>query len=609
MGKLNGKSHDAGRSKSLRSRVIDALGDPFHVVNQDCSVVLVSRSCRQWCQALGVQAPQEGHSLWKAFPFLSSAVRDEYRQVFQTGRPMVTEEPTIVGGREVITETHKIPLAGDDGQVECVLTVLRDVTAGRQAEAARRRGDEQLRAIMSSLSETTIVVMDQDGLILSAWIPPEMEARFGRTHDEVRLRRLPEIYIGTTGESRVARIRELFQTGKPVRDEYLADLPGGRFWLESSLSAVRGPDGQVVAVVSFVRDVTAQKQAMAALRESEAKYRFLLENVNDIVYSIDGQGIVTYMSPQVRRYGLQPGEIIGRNFLDFISPEDRQAVGTDAQRSISTGQEFPSQFRILDSQGQAHWFEDLGRVRRDPAGNAVGLSGVLRDITERKFAEEALQQAHGMLLHAREEERRRLSRELHDSLGQAMIAMHMRLGSFRAAAAPFLQAPLLSSLDTMNDACNALIREVRQISYGLFPPTLEQLGLAPALRQLLSICPQAGIEGHLTYPKERESVRFDMDVEVALFRIAQEAVNNALRHACCRQVVVELRHDDGQLLLSVTDDGHGFDPSKPAHTGIGLASIRERAEAVGGQVQVSSGPGGTIIEARVPLPPAAHRAS
>jgi two-component system NarL family sensor kinase len=187
--------------------------------------------------------------------------------------------------------------------------------------------------------------------------------------------------------------------------------------------------------------------------------------------------------------------------------------------------------------------------------------------------------------------------------------MHMRLENFRAEAAESLRAPLRGSLDAIAEHCNALIREVRQISYGLYPATLEQLGLPAALRQLLSICSLADVEGALKCPQGQEHLRFSRDVEVALFRIAQEAVNNALRHACCRQVSLELRHDDGQLLLSVSDDGKGFDPARPVHTGIGLASMRERAEAIGGQVQIASGPAGTVVEARVPSPPAAADAS
>jgi PAS domain S-box-containing protein len=361
----------------------------------------------------------------------------------------------------------------------------------------------------------------------------------------------------------------------------------------------------VVAVVSFVRDVTTHKQAMAALRESEEKYRFLLENVNDIVYSMDAAGILTYLSPQASANGHLIEDLVGRSFLELVVPEDRPLAAEGVRRVLATGKESSGEFRMLDPQGQTHWYEARGRVRRDESGAAIGLTGVLREVTERKLAEQALHAAHGKIINAREEERRRLSRELHDSVGQAMIAMHVRLGSFRAEAAASLDPCLLTALDSMGEHCNALIREIRQISYGLFPATLEQLGLAPALRQLLSICSPAGIEANLKCPKDRESVRFGMDVEVALFRIAQQAVNNAIRHAACRQVTVELRCGDRELALVVRDDGRGFDPAKPPHIGIGLASMRERAEAIGGQVQVSSGPEGTVVEARVFLPPAA----
>jgi len=134
-----------------------------------------------------------------------------------------------------------------------------------------------------------------------------------------------------------------------------------------------------------------RKRALEALRESEKKYKTLAEHTNDIVYSVNAEGVFTYVSPQIKRYGYDPEEIIGRTVQECIYPEDIEPTLADFQRTAETGEEFPTQFRIVDKQGGLHWVEEYGRVIRDDEGNFSGLTGVLRDISQRKKVEEELQ--------------------------------------------------------------------------------------------------------------------------------------------------------------------------------------------------------------------------
>jgi PAS domain S-box-containing protein len=134
-----------------------------------------------------------------------------------------------------------------------------------------------------------------------------------------------------------------------------------------------------------------RKRALEALRESENKYKTLAEHTNDIVYSVTAEGVFTYISPQIERYGYDPEEIIGFTVQECIYPEDIEPALADFQRTAETGEEFPTQFRIVDKQGGIHWVEEYGRVIRDDEGNFNGLTGVLRDISQRKKVEEELQ--------------------------------------------------------------------------------------------------------------------------------------------------------------------------------------------------------------------------
>jgi len=138
------------------------------------------------------------------------------------------------------------------------------------------------------------------------------------------------------------------------------------------------------------REIDERKRIASALRAGEEKYRTLAENMYDIVYSADRNGILTYLSPQVEEYGILPDDLVSRSLLDAVHPDDRERLAKDFERTIEKGKEFISTFRILDSDGGVHWFEDFGRIRRDKGGEITGVTGVLRDVTERKDAEESL---------------------------------------------------------------------------------------------------------------------------------------------------------------------------------------------------------------------------
>jgi signal transduction histidine kinase len=225
-----------------------------------------------------------------------------------------------------------------------------------------------------------------------------------------------------------------------------------------------------------------------------------------------------------------------------------------------------------------------------------------------------LQRSRERLVSAREEERRRLRRDLHDGLGPALGAQRLKVGSARALYAhdPAAADALLAELET---DLGAALTDIRRLVYDLRPPALDELGLVGAIRQ--GAAPYGGRGDH-TGGANGDRLRVEVvaperlpplpaAVEVAAYRIAQEALTNVARHAHARTCQIRLSLDDTALRVAVTDDGVGLSEPRagsPRHTGVGLVSMRERAEELGGTCQVETPPqGGTQLLARLPVPP------
>jgi signal transduction histidine kinase len=255
---------------------------------------------------------------------------------------------------------------------------------------------------------------------------------------------------------------------------------------------------------------------------------------------------------------------------------------------------------------------DLGRLRlevspeRDPFG--PGDRRLLEDVgvqvgalVQAVLANRELQRSRQHLVSAREEERRRLRSDLHDGLGPSLASLAMRLESVSDLIGRD-PAGAAALADTLSEQARAEILEVRRLVDGLRPPALDQLGLVSALRQRAEQHRGPGTtEGHMIWTVEAHD---DVEplpaaVEVAAYRIALEAVTNALRHSGAETCTVTLVREDGTLLLQVRDTGRGLaaDPS----AGVGLTSMRERAEELGGSCTVVSDQSGTLVEVRLPI--------
>jgi signal transduction histidine kinase len=251
---------------------------------------------------------------------------------------------------------------------------------------------------------------------------------------------------------------------------------------------------------------------------------------------------------------------------------------------------------------------------RNSNGELIGAMNCFQDITERKQAAKELEEANDRLrflsrrlFHIQEEERRHLSRELHDEIGQALTAAKINLQSVAANG----DGKTSARLQETSAILDRLLGQVRQISLDLRPAMLDDLGLVPALRSLLD---EQGRRASVAVRFSAEDIpqNLDPEIQTTCFRIAQETITNAVRHAHAAQIEVHLRNDGGKLRLVIRDNGIGFEAgSRPGQTaGLGLSGIKERTALVGGQAMIMSSPNkGTTVDVFLPLTLRGERAS
>jgi len=346
----------------------------------------------------------------------------------------------------------------------------------------------------------------------------------------------------------------------------------------------------VLLTLALTRTRMAIDRQRAQLRQEKAA---LLESVRQpLLYLTDEMTIQWANSAAAKFCGMKVVDMRKVSLPDAFADMDQNAIGPLVRKALQTGE--TQQTETTFNQGA--WILYVSPVS-DPGLKPCGVILLATDVTRIKEAEAAVRDANAKVLAAREEERGRVARDLHDSIAQSLIATQLQLKtSVIEAQADQKPTPLLSSAA---DRCGALAREIRQICRNLYPPTLDILGLARSLNILIEQYESTRTKCRVLVTDELRAIRFSPDVEISLYRIAQEAVNNAVRHGDAECIELQLSGRNGKLILTITDNGSGFDAGDTSTFGMGLGSMRSRIDGIGGNLRISSEPGQTHIEASV----------
>ncbi|HXG48254.1 MAG TPA: PAS domain S-box protein [Methylomirabilota bacterium] len=350
----------------------------------------------------------------------------------------------------------------------------------------------------------------------------------------------------------------------------------------------------------------ARAQAEAARRRSEEQFRLITENSHDLISVVDLDWKFIYASPSFRTcLGHAPGDLAGTSALALVHPEDQPALVETWQQSLARGRGRTVEFRARTASGGWLTLEAVNNWMFDDAGHPQRCVIVSRDISSRRAAEEALREMPRLIRDAQEAERRRVARELHDSVNQILASVKFRLQAVEDRLAPMDQTVRMEARKA-RELLERTIQEVRRISRNLRPSELDDLGLAAALRSLAAeFQERTGIAVEVAC--ERLPRKIPSDLELNIYRIVQEALTNVERHARAARVCVRARREGTRLRVEVSDDGRGLCPQagpadEPRRRGMGLVDMRERAAFMGGTIAFrSSGRQGTEIVLTVPL--------
>ncbi len=602
------------RLEEERDRLFNLSLDPLCVAGFDGHLRQVNPA---WTRTLGWSADE-----LLSRPFLDFVHPDDVAStqqalaVLQTGKPVMGFENRYRSrdGSYRWMSWSSFPLS----EARLIFAVARDTTERRQAEQMLRDSERRVRSVIDGLGPQMFVgLLRPDGVLVEV-NRPALEAA-GLAAADVIGEPIEETYwFSHSSEARQQLQSAIARAARGEASRYDLEIRIGadRFLVvDFSLRPLRDDAGRVVFLVPSASDITERKRAEAALRLSLESFEKVFRGAPEpmSISELESGRFIEINDAVTRVFGYTRDEMIGHTAFElnlWDDPAQREALVRDLRDGRPVhGVAGPRRMR------SGEYRDTLMSAERIDFRGETCLLLMFTDYTERRQAELALELAHATLrrlsqrlLEVQETERAAIARELHDEIGQTLTAI--KLGSqwlARRITGP--EAVRLADCIALTDGALA---QVRGMALELRPPQLDQLGLTAALRDLTErMGASAGLESH--FITDAVEVAPGYLQATAAFRVAQEALTNVVRHAGARTVTVELRRQDGELVVVVSDDGCAFDPDAARRRAVrggsvGLLGMEERVALAGGRFRIESHRGrGTRVEAgfaidRVPEP-------
>lgn len=571
------------------------------------------------------------------------------------GRPL-SEIADRLAGEEIVADARKVleeltprerelPLAEEkwflarlapyrtsDNRVEGVVATSIDITDRKRVEKELASHVQRFDTIMGAVPDF-VYEFDLEGRF--TYINQSLLDLWGKTAEQAIGKTFHELdYTHELASKLHRQIQEVIDTRRPVKDETPYTSAIGSRMYEYLFFPLLSESGGVKGVAGVTRDITERKESEEALRKSEERFRLLVEGTPDYaMFLLDPENIITYWSSGAEKvFGWSAAEAIGQSGELIFTPEDRAREEEEKEMAIARANGVAPDCRWhMRKNGTRIWVDGVMRRLDDEKGEVRAYAKVARDASDQKTTEQALrhardemeqavldrtrdllatnteleqtmrqrQQLEKELLEISEREKRRIGEDLHDMVCQELTATALLLKS----KAKKIEHESKAAAEILEESAQTVNRNVgltRDLARGLQPADLKGSGLKQALRALSDqVCESSTIKCHF---RAARGVRVtDNNVALHLYRVAQEALNNAVKHSGAKNILIHLDHSDTHVCVSVQDDGKGFS-LKRRSKGLGLHIMRYRANALGGELKIEKRRnGGMDVTCKIPL--------
>lgn len=487
-----------------------------------------------------------------------------------------------------------------------------DVTEQRKVERELRQSEQRLRQVIDLVPQFIFAKNRKGQFILVNKAVAEaygtsVEGLLGKTDADFN----PD---QKEVEHFILDDNEVMDSGMPkvIPEEVITDSTGQKRFLQTIKIPYRVAAGSEDAVLGVSADITDRKLAEQTLKESEEQFRSLAEESPNMIFINQGGDIVyaNRRCEDLMGYTREQLMAPGFDFRSLIAPDSLERIGLSFSRHARGEEVPPYEYGLLTR--EAKRIDAIITTKLIRYKNAPAILGIVTDISERKkneleliYSRERLRDLSNRLQAIREEESRRIAREIHDELGQTLTALKMDHASLEEEIAT-LGAPrnvtAESTMASMAGLIDSAIRSVRRIGSELRPVALDSLGLVAAIEWLAGdFAQRTGVKCAWIVPQD--DLEIDRERSTAIFRILQESLTNITRHAGATEVRVSFQYSRGVLELRIEDNGRGMEYSdRPRSGSFGILGMRERASLFGGTITFTSNPGkGTVVHARIPV--------
>ncbi|HKO30746.1 MAG TPA: PAS domain S-box protein, partial [Nitrospiraceae bacterium] len=580
---------------------LDTRGEIMEANLRACTMLGVSRKDVMRCPLRRFIAPDDADTFHR-----------HCQDVLKTGTRQACQAH-LLDKTGVVRWIHFESLAVHDAPgcvIGCRMALL-DISAQKQAEYNVHEGKAQLRAILDH-SPGLIFLKDLEGRYLD--VNQQFERTFHLTRQDIIGKTDRDIFPPAQATAFRNNDLTVLKAARPLQFEEVALHSDGFHTSIVSKFPLRRLDGTPYAVCGITTDITQRKQAEEARKESEERYRSIFENAVEGIFQTTLDGRFVAVNPALARmYG-------------YDSPDEMIATITDIGSQLYVDPERHDEFiRLMQTQeevkgfealvyrknGSFIWISENVRGRRNQAGVLVGYEGTVEHLTERKLAEERLcatleevRLLSGRLATVQEAERTRIARELHDELGVGLTCLKIdlsRLYTTMVSEGAGVPKKAGEKIRLMVEQVDATIASVQRLATELRPAILNDLGIVAAIEwQCKDFQKRTGIP--CTCVTSADDIAMEPEPATALFRICQEALTNAARHAQATAVTIKLVSQSDFLQLVVADNGLGIPDTKIVNRqSLGLLGMRERVAQFGGELTIQSHSGtGTTVTACLP---------